>query len=203
VDEIERGHWIFDLDGTLTRAVHDFDEMRRMLGLAPTVGILEALATMSLEQAAPLVERLDAYEYDLACTASAAEGAHELLTRLRRRGARLGIFTRNNTRNVEATLAAAGLGGFFDPAYLVTRDHGTPKPEPAGIFRLLGLWRAEPSQAVMVGNHASDVEAGRAAGTFTIYVDPAGTFDGYRDADLAVRSLVEIHARVRPAQEVP
>jgi hypothetical protein len=30
-----RGHWIFDLDGTLTVSAHDFDHIRRELGLAP------------------------------------------------------------------------------------------------------------------------------------------------------------------------
>ena len=40
-------HWIFDMDGTLTIGVHDFDMMRSELGLAPDQGILEAVQAMS------------------------------------------------------------------------------------------------------------------------------------------------------------
>ena len=38
-----RRHWIFDMDGTLTVSAHDFEHMRRELGLPPDVPILEAL----------------------------------------------------------------------------------------------------------------------------------------------------------------
>ena len=46
-----RRHWIFDLDGTLTVSAHDFEHMRRELGLAPETPILEALHAMPQEQA--------------------------------------------------------------------------------------------------------------------------------------------------------
>ena len=36
------GHWLFDMDGTLTIAMHDFDAMRAELGLPVGVPILEA-----------------------------------------------------------------------------------------------------------------------------------------------------------------
>ena len=51
-----RGHWIFDLDGTLTVSAHDFEHMRRELGLEPQAPILEALQAMPESEAAPLWE---------------------------------------------------------------------------------------------------------------------------------------------------
>ena len=38
-------HWIFDLDGTLTVAAHDFDKIRGTLGLPRNEPILEVLET--------------------------------------------------------------------------------------------------------------------------------------------------------------
>ena len=49
-----RRHWIFDMDGTLTVSAHDFEHMRRELGLAPEVPILEALQAMTQIEAAPM-----------------------------------------------------------------------------------------------------------------------------------------------------
>ena len=51
--------FIFDLDGTLTVAVHDFDAIRAELGLPVGRPILEELATLPLAEAAELRERLD------------------------------------------------------------------------------------------------------------------------------------------------
>ena len=37
-------HWVFDLDGTLTLAVHDFAAIRRHLGIPAQADILHHLA---------------------------------------------------------------------------------------------------------------------------------------------------------------
>ena len=82
----DRKHWIFDLDGTLTKPVHDFDEIRRMLGVPNGRGILEWLAQLSEQERAPLVEILDRHEYELAERAEQADGAAALLAAPHARG---------------------------------------------------------------------------------------------------------------------
>ena len=52
MDLRERKYWIFDLDGTLTVAVHDFTATRRELDLPPGKPILEELATPHLPRCA-------------------------------------------------------------------------------------------------------------------------------------------------------
>ncbi len=53
-----------------------------------------------------------------------------------------------------------------------------------------------PGEAAMVGDSlATDVAGGRAAGMFTIWVDPASDGEGEGRADLAVRSLEELRER--------
>jgi len=187
--------WVFDLDGTLTEAVHDFDFIRARLGVPARLGILEWLATLPPSEREPRERWLDEHEYELAGSAVAAEGAHDILDELARTDRRLGIVTRNNLRNVELTLRTAGIDRFFHRDDIVAREHARPKPEPDGILRLLSAWGATPANGVMVGNHHNDLAAGRRAGVTTILVDVSGEFPWPDVTDLAVTSLVELRAR--------
>jgi len=119
-----------------------------------------------------------------------------LLDALVARGARLGILTRNTFASAQETLRVCGLARFFDDACIVGREIAAPKPDPDGIHRLLGDWRAAPHEAVMVGDYRFDLLAGRAAGTATIYVDPSGAFPFAEHADVSVRSLAELFERL-------
>ena len=182
------------MDGTLTLAKHDFSSIRHALGLPPDQTILESLAALPPETAAPLYERLQAIELEIAQRSEAAAGADELLGYLSAQGARVGILTRNSALNTQVTLAAAGLAQHFTAADLVSRDCAPPKPHPAGIQRLLAQWQAQPQEAVMVGDFVYDLQAGRAAGTTTLYIDPSAAFPAREHADWCVASLAELLA---------
>ncbi|MEQ8768858.1 MAG: HAD family hydrolase [Planctomycetota bacterium] len=166
----DRRCWIFDMDGTLTVAVHDFDAIRRELGIAPGRPILEALSEMDAVAAAPLHRRLADIELELARDSTAAPGALEFVHALKARGDRLGILTRNTLENARVTLEACGMDEYFEPGDILGRLAAAPKPSPEGIRLLLDRWDARPEDAVMVGDFRFDLEAGRAAGTATLYV---------------------------------
>ena len=189
MDLEERPYWIFDMDGTLTVAVHDFDAIRAELGLRPKLPILEQIAEAPETRARALLAQLDEIELALARRARAADGAHALLERLCARGARLGIVTRNSFANAVETLRACELERFFAPECVLGREAAAPKPDPEGIRQLLAHWGAEPHQAVMVGDYRYDLLAGRAAGTATVYVDIRGGFEFAEHADVSVDSL--------------
>ena len=196
--ELERRpFWIFDMDGTLTVAVHDFDALRAELGLRPKEPILEQIAEAPEDRARQLLAQLDELELGLARRARAADGAHALLERLCARGARLGIVTRNSFANAVETLRACELERFFAPECVLGREAAAPKPDPEGIRQLLAHWGAEPHQAVMVGDYRYDLLAGRAAGTATVYVDIRGGFEFAEHADVAVDSLEALAALLR------
>ena len=197
-----RRHWIFDLDGTLTVAVHDFDGIRRELGLDPDHPILEQLAAMPEAEAAPLRRRLDEIEIRLAEAATMQAGADHLLEKLAVRNARMGILTRNSRENALATLEACGLGSFFAADTIIGRDCASPKPSGDGIRRLLGRWSASPDDTVMVGDYLFDIMAGHDAGTGTVYFDPAGHFEHGEHADAAVSRLAEITAALAPPGDI-
>ena len=188
MDLLARRHWVFDMDGTLTVAAHDFDAIRAELGLPPGP-ILESLDAMPADEAARLHARLEVIEEGIAQRAKPQPGAASLLDHLHGAGARLGVVTRNKRRLAHITLAAAGLGAFFDPQDVLGRDEAPHKPSPAGIQLLLGSWEASPTDAVMVGDYLFDLQAGRAAGTATVLFDVSGAYAWAEHADRCVRRL--------------
>ena len=187
-----RRHWIFDMDGTLTISAHDFEHMRRELGLAPEVPILEALHAMPQIEAAPLWELLNELEFHYAGKTSLMQGAPELLQCLHEKGCRLAILTRNTMPVVKHTLEACAIEHFFPVDYILDRDSCIPKPSPDGINQLLRMWQAEVSDSVMVGDYLYDLEAGKAAGVATVHLDTRGDVDWSRVTDLRVENLDEI-----------
>lgn len=188
----QRNHWVFDMDGTLTTSAHDFEAIRKELGMASGVPILEALNAMPKEQAAPLWLTLNELECHYAGKSTLMPGAPELLEKLRSRGAKLGLLTRNTMPVVETTLNACGIGHFFPIQCRLDRDSCTPKPSPAGINHLLNDWQAEASNAVMVGDYLFDLQAGKRANVTTIHLDPAGDFAWPEVSDICIREYSEI-----------
>lgn len=185
-------HWIFDMDGTLTIAQHDFDAIRDELGLPESMPILESLDLLPETESAPLHARLNQIELEIAAESKPAEGAKELLETLLENNANVGILTRNNKINIDVTLKAAGLRDYFFEDNLLSRDCAKPKPAPDGILRLLGQWDANSNNAIMVGDHLHDLLTGKAAGTKTLYVDPSGEFVFKKDADTCIHQLTDL-----------
>lgn len=172
--------------------MHDFDAFRAGAGLPDGVPILESLDAMSGPEAAALHLRLTEWERDVARQSLCGPGARELLESLSAEGRRLGILTRNLRSIAFETLDAVGLRAYFEDEHVLGRDEAPPKPDPRGVLRLLSDWGAAPTDAVVVGDYLFDLQAGRAAGALTVYVDPEGHFPHAAHADLCVRGLHEL-----------
>jgi HAD superfamily hydrolase (TIGR01509 family) len=192
----ERQHWIFDLDGTLTVSVHDFEYIRDELGLERDAQILEVLNGMSAEQAAPLWERLNEIEFHYAGMAKIMDGSRALLEKLASRGAQLGIFTRNVMPVVLETLRACDIDHLFPLEHIVDRDVATPKPSPDGIHHLLNFWQADAEDTVMVGDYLYDLQSGKSAGVTTIHLDGRQDQTWPEYTDIYIREFSEIEALV-------
>lgn len=185
-------HWVFDLDGTLTVAVHDFAAIRSELEIPDGADILGHLSTLPIHRAQPLRERLQQIELELAGMTRAATGALQLLEHLQGSGVKVGILTRNTRENALRTLALIGLGAFFNPDHVLGRDEVPPKPDPEGIHQLAKLWRIEPESTIMVGDYQYDLQAGRSAGALTVHVDATRCFRWPDLADVSVGTLEEL-----------
>lgn len=193
----QRNHWIFDLDGTLTVAVHDFGYIRSELGVPAGSDILGHLSALPHQDSLPLHVRLQEIELDLTAATAAAAGAEQLLQQLRDSGARLGILTRNTRENALRTLDLVGLGRYFVADDILGRDQALPKPDPDGIFRLAERWGTDPAATVMVGDYLYDLQAGRLAGALTVHVDVSRSFIWPELADVAVGTLEELVPQIQ------
>ncbi|MCB1137964.1 MAG: HAD family hydrolase [Leptospiraceae bacterium] len=188
----DRPLWIFDMDGTLTEAVHDFGWIRSELGLAADAPILDSIASASQERRTAMNRRLHEIELELAAQARPAAGIHEFLALLKQAGHSLAILTRNKHEIALLTLQKAGLAEFFESEAIVDREMAPPKPDPEGIRFHLNRLGLNPGQAFMVGDYRYDLEAGRAAGAGTIYMDPTGAFPFRELADICARDFLEL-----------
>jgi HAD superfamily hydrolase (TIGR01509 family) len=192
---ISRGHWIFDLDGTLTVAVHDFKAIKEALAIPFEADILEYLEALPPEESFLLHRKLDLIERDLSQKTAPASGAIELLAMLAKDGCRLGILTRNTREIARLTLKFTGLDAFFpEPSYIIGRNEAVPKPDPQGALHLAALWNVSPEDIVVTGDYLYDLLCGRSIGAATIHVDPAGEFRWSEFSDLRVSSLQELAA---------
>ncbi|RRV06215.1 HAD family hydrolase [Pseudomonas sp. v388] len=164
-------HWVFDMDGTLTIAVHDFPAIKRALEIPLEDDILGHLAALPAEQSIAKHAWLLEHERELAVASQPAQGAVELVRELAARGYRLGVLTRNARELAHITLEAIGLADCFAVEDVLGRDEATPKPHPAGLLKLAQAWDVEPSRMVMVGDYRHDLDCGRAAGARTVLVN--------------------------------
>jgi HAD superfamily hydrolase (TIGR01549 family) len=164
-------HWVFDMDGTLTIAAHDFPAIKRALDIPQDHDILGHLAALPADVAAAKHAWLLEHERELALASQAAPGAVELVRDLAGRGFQLGILTRNARELAHVTLEAIGLADCFAVEDILGRDEAAHKPDPAGLLHLANVWQVPASQMVMVGDYRFDLDCGRAAGAKTILVN--------------------------------
>lgn len=164
-------HWVFDMDGTLTLAVHDFPAIKRVLGIPQEDDILHHLAALPAEEAAAKHAWLLEHERELAVASKPAPGAIELVRSLRERGCRLGILTRNAHELALLTLQAIGLDDCFAMDDILGRDEAPPKPHPGGLLHLAERWQVAPSELLMIGDYRFDLECAQAAGARSVLVN--------------------------------
>ncbi|AXO60613.1 HAD family hydrolase [Pseudomonas sp. phDV1] len=167
----EARHWVFDMDGTLTLAVHDFPAIKRALGIPQEEDILHHLAALPAEEAAAKHAWLLEHERELAVASRPAPGAIELVRTLSERGCQLGILTRNAYELALLTLQAIGLDDCFATADVLGRDEAPPKPHPGGLLHLAERWSVRPRELVMVGDYRFDLECAQAAGARSVLVN--------------------------------
>ena len=178
---------IFDLDGTLTEPLLDFAEIRREIGIAPGLPILEALEGRDATFRAHAEAILRRHELEAIDHATLAEGCAELLTLLGARGIPVAILTRNMREAVDAFIRRFDFG--FQAIY--TREDGPPKPSPHGARVLCEALGSAPAQTLAVGDYKFDVIAARGAGCKTALVRHPAPDDlaDWGSPDLVVPSL--------------
>jgi len=182
-----RKHWFFDLDGTLARTGEDiiiawkgalsalgrdlsrFDEVFR---IGPT---LEKMVYALYDDATPelVAELLKLFKplYDESGFPNTIvyAGIPELLVALKATGARLYIATNKRDASTQLIARKFGWDTLFDGIWSFDSFPERYK-KPELLQRLARDLSIPPEEAVMVGDTAGDIDAGRANGFFTIGV---------------------------------
>lgn len=183
---------IFDLDGTLTEPILDFDAIRAEIGLAPGLPILEQMVTLGPGARARAEAIMLRHEREAISRATLADGCADLLGHLESLEIPIAILTRN-VREVVDTFSRT-FGFRFQAVF--TREDGPPKPSPAGVLAICETLGVDPQEALTIGDYKFDVMAGRSAGTKTVLVrrpaPAANELAEWGSPDLVVLSLREL-----------
>ena len=179
---------VFDLDGTITKPILDFDLIRSEIGNI-SGPILEAMEKMSPAEISHANEILDRHELEAAENSELNPGAKELLDLLRGQGRLLGVVTRNKHQSVQRICQLHDL--HFDG--IVTREDGPAKPDPFGVLRACEMMGVSAEDCLMVGDYVFDLISGRRAGARSVLITTSEHHKDYvPEADYVIELLAEL-----------
>jgi HAD superfamily hydrolase (TIGR01509 family) len=181
---------IFDLDGTITRPLLDFDAIREEIGFARDAGpILELMEGLPEARRREIFRILDDHEKRAAEQSTLNPGAREILQWLTERGLPIGIHTRNTRENA---LIVARLHGLrFDA--ILDRHDGPVKPDAFGVLELCRRFEVGPGETLVVGDFLHDLLSARSAGAIPVLMRNHKDADAFaQHADFVIDSLDEL-----------
>lgn len=180
---------IFDMDGTLTRPVLQFDAIRKEIGLTAEP-LLEAITQMPPAERARAEAILHRHEEEAAANSELQPQAAEVVDAIRGAGMTVVLMTRNSRRSTDMFMHRHGL--HFDMIW--TRDDGPMKPSPEPVLAICRSLGKRPDRAWVVGDFYYDLLCGNAAGATTVlFLQPDRERPAWADeADHVIAGLGEL-----------
>eukprot|EP00882_Tetradesmus_deserticola_P002314 GHRQ01002471.1.p1 GENE.GHRQ01002471.1~~GHRQ01002471.1.p1 ORF type:complete len:278 (+),score=83.36 GHRQ01002471.1:246-1079(+) len=197
---------VFDMDGTLTVPVIDFQYMRQRAGVGPTGDILDIISSWPPEEQQRAHQAIQEVEEQALRDMQAMPGLVELCSHLDELGIPRGLITRNVLRSVHYFHEHHLLLPPFLPA--ISRECQFPyKPSPAALLHICDTWKIAPEECVMVGDSAKDdVVCGNRAGAVTVLLNtegrPTDDLTGECKPTAVVASLTELLVLLREQFEL-
>ncbi len=181
---------VFDMDGTLTLDALDFDSLRTQLGLQVRHPILEWIDTLDLEKRQQAWDTLHRHEAIAAEKCQLRPGADAVIQRLRNRGLKTALLSRNSQRSVETILRRYPM--FFD--HVASRDEMPIKPAAESILKICRALQISPDKTLMVGDYIFDLQVANNAGTHSVLLlEPNSAVPDFAyQANYIIRSLEDI-----------
>ena len=191
---------VFDFEGTLTApGAIDF------VGVAQAVQCPEGTPVLEHVQALPDAGRRQAalallHRFEMAAAARSRPfpRAEWFVRRLQQRGVGCAVVTRNSRAAVARALKNFSQLHARMFGAIISRDDPHPaKPHPGGVRAALDALDVDPAEALLVGDYVFDLQAGRAAGTRTAYLQHCQASGRGRDlADFVVRGFDQLWQQV-------
>ncbi|MFU8780841.1 MAG: HAD family hydrolase [Kiritimatiellia bacterium] len=183
---------IFDMDGTITEPVFDFEAIgREVFEATGCTGDIDTYPPDKRQIAWNIIMR---HEHHAAQHQAVKPGTHDFLAACRIAGIPCGLLTLNCRENVDALVNKFALA--FDK--IITREHPNPKPHPAPVKEMTEQWSVLPANTLFVGDYIHDIQCGRSAGTITCFFRNPGCKDFSHEADITVESMHELMQAVFP-----
>lgn len=174
---------LFDWDGCLAKTVEvwldGYQKVFSMYGMEPTLkeitdkvfGDWEGPAKLGIpdndaffEKMMPIIdksiERVGLYP-----------GAKQMLEESRARGARIALVSSSVRRHLDMAFSNNEIKDYFE-IIISGEDVENHKPDPEVIYKALDFFKADKSEAVIIGDTKSDLLAGKNAGIDTILFYP-------------------------------
>ena len=213
--------FLFDLDGTLVTMELDFVKIRKEVDtilvshgypgelLDYTISTLETIRTAITymqEHRLPWKETkkaaddyLEKVELDAASRAVVVKGAEEVVKMLKTRNKKVGVITRNNRRVVVHVLEKIGLTPYVD-VILARDDVKKVKPHPDHVLEAVEKLQSTPEKTMVIGDHHFEIQAGNAAGCFTVGVlTGSGNRDTLKEANIIFDSIEGLKTLIEEA----
>lgn len=160
----------FDMDGTITRPLINWRELRQRVGVPEGVPIMAHIESLAAGERRRSEEILEAEETRAAAEAELNPGAVELLDRLRSRAILTALITNNHRRAMDLAVARFGLR--FD--LLLSREDAPLKPAPDLVLLALARLQVEPDHACFVGDGRYDQLASQGSGVRYLHLQHPG-----------------------------
>jgi len=180
---------IFDMDGTITKPVLDFEAIRIELGLPSLEHISHQLSQMSEDKQHAAWQIIHKHEANARELQELQPGFLKVLELCRQHDLKIGLITLNVRHSVDQLCEKFNLQ--FDG--IITREFEPIKPSPEPLLHLLRKWDIEPIESFMIGDYIHDIECANQAGAISCYFDNPGAEDFSEQADHTVDSMAKLH----------
>jgi phosphoglycolate phosphatase len=210
----QAGGIIFDLDGTLIDSTEDLttsvnfalqqtglpcrshEEIKGFVGDGVVKLVQRAVGIHNPDKAQQVLTAfLDHYKKHCTDSTTLYHQVGETLEQLQR-DYYLAVLTNKAILFTEKILSALSIKNYFTD--IIGGDSlPTKKPDPAGIHFLGHKWNLSADRMIMVGDHHTDIRAGKNSGAGTIFIEGRmGHTDGLQ-ADATIRSFEELPETIK------
>lgn len=180
---------IFDMDGTITKFNLDIEGIKKEVFGGDYSGmLLDSINKLKGKDRRRAENILIESEISAANSTELNKGVEEMLDFLKKKEIKTALVTRNNREAVKVIFKRFGLR--FD--VVVSREDTPPKPNKAQLNAALDGLGVDKENALFIGDHALDLEAGRRVGIKTVLIKNKFSQDVLEEADFVIESMDDV-----------